>query len=76
MANPSSNVSYGRSKIQHASWDALDSRRAEPAPLRTGVILDANFKSKFNDYSFRRAGVILDAYFKSMLPTLRVCCLL
>ena len=27
-------------------WDRLDSRRAERAPLRTGVILDADFKSK------------------------------
>ncbi len=27
-------------------WDGLDSRRAEGAPLRTGVILDADFKSK------------------------------
>ncbi len=29
-----------------ASWDGLGSRRAERAPPRTGVILDADFKSK------------------------------
>ena len=27
-------------------WDRLDSRRAERAPLRTGVILDADLESK------------------------------
>ena len=27
-------------------WDRSDSRRAERAPLRTGIILDADFKSK------------------------------
>ncbi len=74
MADLKSNMPVGMGWIQ--------GERSELLYVLTSYWMPT-LRASSDDYSFRRTGVILSAYFKSMLPTsksmlptLRVCCLL